>query len=112
MTNYKETLNLPLTQFPMKANLSQREPEILKKWQGMNLYRKIIQKNAGQPRFVLHDGPPYANGSLHLGHAINKSLKDQFNLLRVVDNENYPAFFKFRPANEKEKSSLGRLTSN
>jgi len=76
MTNYKETLNLPHTQFPMKANLSQREPQILKKWQEMNLYRKIIQKNAGQPRFVLHDGPPYANGNLHLGHAINKSLKD------------------------------------
>ena len=76
MTNYKETLNLPHTQFPMKANLSQREPDILKKWQGMNLYQKIIEKNAGQPKFVLHDGPPYANGNLHLGHAINKSLKD------------------------------------
>ena len=76
MTNYKETLNLPHTQFPMKANLSQKEPDILKKWQGMNLYQKIIKKNAGQPKFVLHDGPPYANGNLHLGHAINKSLKD------------------------------------
>ena len=76
MTDYKETLNLPHTQFPMKANLSQREPGILKKWQEMDLYKRICEKNAGRPKFVLHDGPPYANGALHLGHAINKSLKD------------------------------------
>ena len=76
MTDYKETLNLPHTQFPMKANLSQREPGILKKWQEMDLYKRICEKNAGRPKLVLHDGPPHANGALHLGHAINKSLKD------------------------------------
>jgi isoleucyl-tRNA synthetase len=76
MTDYKDTLNLPHTEFPMKANLAQREPAQLKKWQDMDLYNKICEKNAGRPKFILHDGPPYANGELHLGHAINKSLKD------------------------------------
>ncbi len=76
MTDYKETLNLPQTDFPMKANLAQREPEILKHWNAIGLYKKIGEKNAGKPKFILHDGPPYANGDLHLGHAINKTLKD------------------------------------
>jgi isoleucyl-tRNA synthetase len=76
MTDYKTTLNLPLTDFPMKANLAQREPEILAKWTEIDLYKKIGEKNAGKPKFILHDGPPYANGDLHLGHAINKTLKD------------------------------------
>jgi isoleucyl-tRNA synthetase len=76
MTDYKNTLNLPLTDFPMKANLAQREPEILAKWNAIGLYKKIGEKNAGKPKFILHDGPPYANGDLHLGHAINKTLKD------------------------------------
>jgi len=76
MSDYKDTLNLPSTAFPMKAGLAQREPEMLKRWQEMNLYQKICAKNAGKPKFILHDGPPYANGELHLGHAINKTLKD------------------------------------
>ncbi len=76
MSDYKDTLNLPSTAFPMKANLAQREPEMLRRWQEMGLYEKICAKNAGRHRFVLHDGPPYANGELHLGHAINKTLKD------------------------------------
>jgi|TARA_B110000208_G_scaffold43329_1_gene57373 isoleucyl-tRNA synthetase len=76
MTDYKDTLNLPLTDFPMKANLAQREPAILEKWNKLDLYKKIGEKNAGKPKFILHDGPPYANGDLHLGHAINKTLKD------------------------------------
>lgn len=76
MTDYKDTLNLPHTDFPMKANLAQREPAMLEKWKNLNLYKKICEKNAGRPKFILHDGPPYANGELHLGHAINKSLKD------------------------------------
>jgi isoleucyl-tRNA synthetase len=76
MTDYKNTLNLPLTDFPMKANLAQREPETLAKWNEIGLYKKIGIKNAGKPKFILHDGPPYANGDLHLGHAINKTLKD------------------------------------
>ncbi|MCH2344086.1 MAG: isoleucine--tRNA ligase [Pseudomonadales bacterium] len=76
MTDYKDTLNLPHTEFPMKANLSQREPALIEKWNRIDLYRKICEKNAGRPKFILHDGPPYANGDLHLGHAINKTLKD------------------------------------
>jgi isoleucyl-tRNA synthetase len=76
MSDYKETLNLPSTAFPMKASLAQREPDMLKRWQEMDLYGKICAKNAGRSKFILHDGPPYANGDLHLGHAINKTLKD------------------------------------
>jgi isoleucyl-tRNA synthetase len=76
MTDYKNTLNLPQTKFPMKANLAQREPLRLKKWQEINLYQKIRQVRHGKPTFILHDGPPYANGDIHMGHALNKTLKD------------------------------------
>jgi isoleucyl-tRNA synthetase len=76
MSDYKDTLNLPLTDFAMKANLSQREPVILKKWQDMNLYAKLRAQGNGRDLFVLHDGPPYANGHIHIGHALNKILKD------------------------------------
>ncbi len=74
--NYKDTLNLPNTAFPMKANLSTREPEILKKWQELNLYQKVCDKTKNNPKFILHDGPPYANGSIHIGHGLNIILKD------------------------------------
>lgn len=76
MSDYKDTLNLPQTAFPMKASLAQREPKRLAQWQDMGLYQMIRKARAGQPKFVLHDGPPYANGELHLGHAVNKILKD------------------------------------
>ncbi len=76
MSDYKHTLNLPHTQFPMKANLAQREPGIDKQWQTQKLYQKIRQARAGRPSFILHDGPPYANGDIHIGHAVNKILKD------------------------------------
>jgi isoleucyl-tRNA synthetase len=75
-TDYKKTLNLPNTAFAMKGNLAQREPERLKQWQSADLYQKIREKSAGRPSFVLHDGPPYANGEIHIGHAVNKVLKD------------------------------------
>ena len=74
--NYKATLNLPETGFPMKANLAQREPEILKKWQTLDLYAKLRAAGQGKKTFILHDGPPYANGHIHIGHALNKTLKD------------------------------------
>lgn len=74
--DYKQTLNLPKTDFPMKANLSQREPEILKKWQSLNLYGKMRELGKKHKRFILHDGPPYANGNIHMGTAVNKILKD------------------------------------
>ncbi len=74
--DYKETLNLPRTAFPMKADLPRREPELLKRWAEMDLYALIRAQSQGRPRFILHDGPPYANGHIHLGHALNKILKD------------------------------------
>src|SRR5262249_7115979 len=74
--DYKATLNLPKTEFPMRANLAQKEPELLKKWETERLYEQIISARRGRPRFVLHDGPPYANGNIHYGHILNKILKD------------------------------------
>jgi isoleucyl-tRNA synthetase len=76
MSDYKTTLNLPQTDFPMKASLSQREPQRLKQWYEEDLYGQIRKASAGKPKFILHDGPPYANGELHVGHAANKILKD------------------------------------
>ncbi|HEY1029368.1 MAG TPA: isoleucine--tRNA ligase [Pseudomonas sp.] len=76
MTDYKATLNLPDTQFPMKAGLPQREPQTLQRWNEIGLYSKLRKIGEGRPKFVLHDGPPYANGSIHIGHALNKILKD------------------------------------
>ena len=76
MSDYKPTLNLPATKFAMKANLSNREGGFLKKWQDDDLYAQIRANNQGKPKFILHDGPPYANGDIHIGHAVNKVLKD------------------------------------
>ncbi|MDZ7830696.1 MAG: isoleucine--tRNA ligase [Desulfobacterales bacterium] len=74
--NYKDTLNLPQTKFPMKANLAQKEPAQLKQWEADGLYEKIRARSAGREPFILHDGPPYANGNIHIGTALNKILKD------------------------------------
>jgi isoleucyl-tRNA synthetase len=75
-TDYSQTLFLPQTEFPMRAGLPQREPEILKRWNEIGLYRRLREQAAGRTKFVLHDGPPYANGNIHIGHALNKILKD------------------------------------
>src|SRR5215472_7771170 len=72
----KATLNLPRTDFPMKANLPQNEPKWLEKWEKAGIYKKIRESRTGKPVWVLHDGPPYANGTIHEGHALNKCLKD------------------------------------
>ena len=74
--DYNSTLNLPKTDFPMRAGLPKREPEMLKRWDEEHLYDELLKKNAGKPRFNLHDGPPFSNGSIHMGHALNKALKD------------------------------------
>ncbi len=74
--DYSETLFLPKTDFPMRAGLPQKEPEILKHWEKIDLYRRLRRAGEGRPKFVLHDGPPYANGNIHIGHALNKILKD------------------------------------
>jgi isoleucyl-tRNA synthetase len=76
VTDYSKTLFLPQTEFPMRAGLPQREPEILKRWNEIGLYRRLREQAAGRTKFVLHDGPPYANGNIHIGHALNKILKD------------------------------------
>ena len=73
---YKNTMNLPRTDFAMKANLAQNEPKRLEKWNEQRLYWKVLEKNRDGEPFVLHDGPPYANGPIHIGHAFNKILKD------------------------------------
>lgn len=75
-TDYKQTINLPKTSFPMKANLPAREPKTLKLWQDLSIYKTISKQNKGKPQYILHDGPPYANGNIHIGHAVNKVLKD------------------------------------
>jgi len=77
--DYKSTLFLPKTDFPMKASLPQREPELLARWQDLDLYRRLREDSKGREKFILHDGPPYANGHLHIGHALNKILKDVIN---------------------------------
>ncbi|HWO77880.1 MAG TPA: isoleucine--tRNA ligase [Bacillus sp. (in: firmicutes)] len=73
---YKDTLLMPKTEFPMRGNLPNREPEIQKKWEEIDIYKLVQERTKGRPRFVLHDGPPYANGDIHMGHALNKVLKD------------------------------------
>jgi len=74
--DYNKTINLPKTEFPMRAGLPKREPDMLKHWEELDLYNEMLKKNEGKPRFSLHDGPPFSNGRLHMGHALNKSIKD------------------------------------
>ena len=76
VTDYKHTLNLPKTDFPMRGNLAKREPEMLARWESENYFGKIRKASAGRPTFILHDGPPYANGDIHIGHVVNKVIKD------------------------------------
>ena len=76
MPEWKDTVNLPRTEFPMKANLPTSEPETLARWASQDLYGQIRARRKGAPKFVLHDGPPYANGNIHMGTAMNKILKD------------------------------------
>ena len=77
--DYTNTLNLPTTEFPMRAGLPTREPEALLKWQEANVYDQLMELNKDKPLYVLHDGPPYANGDIHMGTALNKILKDFIN---------------------------------
>ncbi len=90
MTDYKSTLNLPKTDFPMKANLAQREPDMLKKWESLNLYEKLRELGKSRPHFILHDGPPYANAHIHMGTAVNKILKDMVVKSKTMSGFNAP----------------------
>ena len=76
MSDYKDTLNLPKTKFEMRGNLPNREPKMLAEWDKNDLYGEIRKARAGREQFILHDGPPYANGNIHIGHSVNKILKD------------------------------------
>ncbi len=88
--DYKKTLNLPRTDFPMKANLVQREPEILRKWEKQDIYAVIRERSRGRPAYMLHDGPPYANGNIHMGTAFNKILKDMIIKAKQMDGYDVP----------------------
>ncbi|MBN2452785.1 MAG: isoleucine--tRNA ligase [Candidatus Omnitrophica bacterium] len=93
--DYKSTLNLPKTGFPMKADLPNREPKLLKEWEEKGLHSKLAAKSRGKPKFILHDGPPYANGSIHMGHALNKILKDivvRYKTMRGFDSPYVPGW--------------------
>src|SRR5580698_4196617 len=90
MSDYKQTINLPQTQFPMKADLAQREPAAVRAWDEQGTYAKLREVARGRPRFVLHDGPPYANGAIHIGHAVNKILKDMVVKSRSLDGYDSP----------------------
>ncbi len=90
MADYKHTLNLPQTDFPMKANLAQREPARVQQWQDSNLYQRIRELRKGREKFILHDGPPYANGAIHIGHAVNKILKDIIVKAKTLDGLDAP----------------------
>lgn len=87
-SNYKETVFLPKTDFPMRGNLPKKEPEILKRWARLDLYKQLRDSRKHAPKFVLHDGPPYANGHLHIGHALNKILKDVINRSQSMCGKN------------------------
>ena len=90
MADYKHTLNLPKTAFPMKANLANREPNMVKQWREMDLYGKLRQQGEGRDKFILHDGPPYANGQIHIGDAVNKELKDIIVKSKTMDGFDAP----------------------
>ncbi|MDA9133055.1 class I tRNA ligase family protein, partial [Alphaproteobacteria bacterium] len=89
--NYKDTVFLPRTDFPMRGGLPIKEPQILQNWQDIDIYKKLREARKDAPRFTLHDGPPYANGQLHIGHALNKILKDVVNRSQSMlgKNANY-----------------------
>ena len=88
--DYTSTLNLPQTSFAMRANLPQREPEMLKYWQEKDLYNRLLENAEGKPQFALHDGPPFSNGNIHMGHALNKILKDIINKSKVMEGYRVP----------------------
>src|SRR3954471_18057202 len=87
---YKDSLLMPKTEFPMRGNLPKREPEIQEKWEEMNIYKMVQERTKDRPMFVLHDGPPYANGDIHMGHAMNKVLKDFIVRTQTLLGKNAP----------------------
>ena len=90
--DFNDTLNLPKTAFPMRAGLPAREPEMLERWNREDVYNELLKKNEGKPLFSLHDGPPFSNGDLHMGHALNKALKDFINRSYMMRGYPCPIF--------------------
>ena len=112
MTNYSETINLPKTKFSMKANLSEKETQWLEFWRKNKIYDKLKKKNNKNIKYVLHDGPPYANGDLHLGHALNKILKDvicRFKFQSAMNVEYVVGIVTDYQSNGRLRSSLENL---
>ena len=113
MADYKQTLNLPHTEFPMRGNLPKREPEILARWEAMDLYARQREVFAGRDRFILHDGPPYANGDIHIGHAVNKVIKDiivKSRTLEGLDSPYVPGWdCHGLPIEHKVEQTLGKV---
>ena len=112
---YRQTLNLPKTEFPMKANLAKKEPEILKEWETEGIYHKICEKAKGREKYILHDGPPYANGNIHIGTALNKILKDfiiKSKFMRGFDTRYIPGWdCHGLPVEHEVEKSLGSKKS-
>ncbi len=113
MSNYKHTLNLPKTDFPMKGNLANREPEMLARWKELDIYKKIRDASADRDKqFILHDGPPYANGDIHIGHAVNKVIKDMIIKSKQLDGYDSPYIPGWDchglPIENKVESEIGR----
>ena len=92
MTDYKDTLNLPKTELAMKANLPNREPKMLDYWESIDLNKQIRDSRKGREKFILHDGPPYANGEIHIGHSVNKVLKDIVIKSQILNCYNFITF--------------------
>ena len=88
--DYNATVNLPKTDFPMRAGLPKREPEMLARWEDLDLYHEMLKRTEGRPRFILHDGPPFSNGNLHMGHALNKCIKDFINRYKSMAGYQVP----------------------
>ena len=88
--DYRDTVFLPKTDFPMRGGLAKKEPEIMAGWDEIDLYAQLRKKGEGQPKFILHDGPPYANGDIHMGHAVNKILKDVIVRSHTMDGKDAP----------------------
>jgi len=88
--DFTKTINLPKTGFPMKGNLPQLEPRILKKWEEIDIYNLLLEKNKEKTKYILHDGPPYANGNIHIGHSLNKILKDIIVKYKAMSGFNTP----------------------
>ena len=103
---YKNTMNLPATDFPMRGNLPENEPKRLEKWEQEKIYWRVLEKNADGEPFILHDGPPYANGPIHIGHAFNKILKDFVNKSHALRCFLLNSVYRFDAACQKPDLAL------